>query len=90
MHKNTIEDGTIYLGVLFFGLLTHMFNGFAELAMSTVKLPMFFKQRNLLFYPAWAYALPAWVLKIPISLVECAAWIALTYYPIGFDPDLQR
>jgi hypothetical protein len=90
MHRRSVEDGVIFLGAMFLGLVTHLFNGFAELAMSIAKLPIFYKQRDLLFYPSWAYALPTWVLKIPISFLECAVWIAMTYYVIGFDPNIER
>ncbi|KAL6633626.1 hypothetical protein ACP70R_026297 [Stipagrostis hirtigluma subsp. patula] len=38
----------------------------------------------------WAYALPTWIVKIPISFLECAAWIGLTYYTVGFDPNIER
>lgn len=61
MPKRTLEDGQIYLGALFFGILTVMFNGFSELALSIIKLPVFYKQRDLLFFPAWAYSLPTWI-----------------------------
>ncbi|CAA6660815.1 unnamed protein product [Spirodela intermedia] len=90
MPRNGLEDATIFLGAMFLGLVTHLFNGFAELAMSIAKLPVFYKQRDLLFYPSWAYALPTWILKIPISFVECGVWIAITYYVIGFDPNVVR
>ncbi|KAF3660337.1 hypothetical protein FXO37_13531 [Capsicum annuum] len=50
------------------------------------KLPVFFKQRGLLFYPSCAFALPTWILRIPITFVECAMWTFLTYYVMGFDP----
>ncbi|PKA51611.1 Putative pleiotropic drug resistance protein 7 [Apostasia shenzhenica] len=90
MPRHEIEDGVIFLGAMFLGLVTHLFNGFAELAMSIAKLPIFYKQRDLLFYPSWAYALPTWILKIPISFLECAVWIGLTYYVIGFDPNINR
>ncbi|CAL5440389.1 unnamed protein product [Camellia sinensis] len=33
-------------------------------------LSTFYKQRDLLFFPAWAYSLPQWILKIPITFVE--------------------
>lgn len=88
--RNGLEDATIFFGAMFLGLVTHLFNGFAELAMSIAKLPVFYKQRDLLFYPPWAYALPTWILKIPISFVECGVWIAMTYYVIGFDPNVVR
>ncbi|XP_039117321.1 ABC transporter G family member 39-like [Dioscorea cayenensis subsp. rotundata] len=90
MHHDSVEDGLIYMGALFIGLTTHMFNGFAELAMSVAKLPVFYKQRDLLFFPAWAYAIPAWIVKLPISFLECGIWVAITYYVIGFDPSVQR
>lgn len=90
MHKRTIEDGGIFVGALFYTVVMIMFNGFSELALSIQKLPAFYKQRDLLFFPPWAYALPAWVLKIPITFLEAAIWTILTYYTIGFDADIQR
>ncbi|KAK8956349.1 Pleiotropic drug resistance protein TUR2 [Platanthera guangdongensis] len=90
MHHRDTDDGSIYMGALFIGIMTHLFNGFAELAMSLAKLPIFYKQRDLLFFPAWTYALPTWILKIPISFLECAIYTGLTYYVIGFDPNVQR
>ncbi|KAL1532447.1 transcription factor, variant 2 [Salvia divinorum] len=90
MHKKTVTDGGIYMGALFFALLTNMFNGFSDLAMSIMKLPVFYKQRDLLFFPPWAYSLPAWMLKIPITLVEAAVWVVLTYYTSGYDSYVGR
>ncbi|XP_061952088.1 pleiotropic drug resistance protein 1-like [Populus nigra] len=90
MHRNTIVDGGIYLGALFFAIIVIMFNGFSELAMTIMKLPIFYKQRDLLFYPPWAYAIPTWILKIPITFVEVAIWTIMTYYVIGFDPNIGR
>ncbi|RXH92025.1 hypothetical protein DVH24_021048 [Malus domestica] len=90
MHKNTVDDGGIFMGAMFFTVIIVMFNGFSELAMTIMKLPVFFKQRDLLFYPAWAYSLPTWILKIPISFIEVAVWVVMTYYVIGFDPNIER
>ncbi|XP_021277326.1 pleiotropic drug resistance protein 1-like isoform X14 [Herrania umbratica] len=90
MHRDTMTDGAIFMGALFFILIMIMFNGFAELAMTIMKLPIFYKQRDLLFYPSWAYSLPAWILKIPISVLEVTIWVFMTYYVIGFDPDAGR
>ncbi|XP_057729423.1 pleiotropic drug resistance protein 1-like [Arachis stenosperma] len=90
MHRNTVSDGGIYMGALFFGLIMIMFNGFSELSMTIAKLPVFYKQRDLLFYPSWAYSLPLWILKIPITLVEVGIWVVMTYYVIGFDPNIER
>ena len=90
MHKNSTDDGNIYTGALFFTVVMIMFNGMAELAMTIAKLPVFYKQRDFLFYPAWAYALSTWVLKIPITFVEVAVWVFMSYYVIGFDPNVGR
>lgn len=90
MHRDSVTDGGIYMGALFFGIMTVMFNGFSELAMTILKLPVFFKQRDLLFYPAWSYTIPTWILKIPISFVEVGVWVFTTYYVIGFDPNVGR
>lgn len=78
------------MGALFFAVVMLMFNGFAEISMTVAKLPVFYKQRDLLFYPAWSYALPVWIIKIPITFLEVAVWVVLTYYVIGFDPDVGR
>ena len=90
MHRETTSDGNIFLGVLFFSTIMIMFNGFAELSMTIVKLPVFYKQRDFLFYPPWAYSLPLWILKIPVTFLEVAVWVFLTYYVVGFDPNVGR
>lgn len=90
MHRDSVTDGGIYMGALFFTIIMIMFNGFSELAMTITKLPVFFKQRDLLFYPAWTYTLPSWILKIPITFIEVGVWVFTVYYVIGFDPDVTR
>ncbi|XP_061982098.1 pleiotropic drug resistance protein 1-like isoform X6 [Populus nigra] len=90
MHHDTVADGGIYTGALFFTVIIIMFNGMSELSMTIVKLPVFYKQRELIFFPPWAYSIPPWILKIPVTFVEVAAWVLLTYYVIGFDPNVER
>jgi hypothetical protein len=90
MHHKTSSDANLYLGALFFSLITNMFNGFAELSMTIFRLPVFFKQRDLLFYPAWAFTIPTFLLRIPMSLVEAGIWVVMTYYTIGFAPEASR
>eukprot|EP00250_Pteridium_aquilinum_P005382 c15486_g1_i1 orf=631-5127(+) len=85
-----LADGAYYLGALFFSLNIIMFNGFAEMSMTIFRLPVFFKQRDLFFYPAWAYTLPTYFLRIPQSIVESGLWVTLTYYVIGFAPQPSR
>ncbi|KAM3319824.1 hypothetical protein P3S67_007024 [Capsicum chacoense] len=69
-------------------LFEYLFNGMAEIALKIYKLPVFYKQRDLLFFPIRAYAIPLWILKIPAIFVEDGVF--LTYYVIGFDPDPVR
>ncbi|CBI17066.3 unnamed protein product, partial [Vitis vinifera] len=90
MKSGQLGDAPKFWGALFFSLVNVMFNGMAELAMTVFRLPVFFKQRDFLFFPAWAFALPIWVLRIPVSLMESGIWIVLTYYTIGFAPAASR
>ncbi|KAF3674465.1 Pleiotropic drug resistance protein 1 [Capsicum annuum] len=90
MHRDTMEDGLKYAGALFFIVTTVFFNGLSEIAMTIFKLPIFYKQRDLLFYPSWAYAIPSGILKIPVQFVEVGIWVILTYYVVGFDPSPAR
>ncbi|KAL8113884.1 hypothetical protein AgCh_020969 [Apium graveolens] len=90
LSQSTSDEGGLYMGALFFGVVMLMFNGLAELAMTIAKLPVFYKQRDLLFFPAWSYALPSWIIKIPITFLEVGVWVFLTYYVIGFDPNVAR
>lgn len=90
MGHKTIVDGGKYFGALFFSLVNVMFNGMAELAMTVYRLPVFYKQRDFLFYPPWAFGLPIWILRIPLSLLESGIWVILTYYVVGFAPAASR
>lgn len=90
MKSGEVRDGSKFWGALFFSLINVMFNGMAELAMTVFRLPVFYKQRDSLFYPAWAFGLPIWALRIPISFLESGIWIILTYYTIGFAPAASR
>ncbi|KAK9682599.1 hypothetical protein RND81_10G084400 [Saponaria officinalis] len=90
MHKKSVQDGTVYMGALFFAQVQLLFNGSSELPLTILKLPVFYKQRDLRFYPSWAYTLPSWLLKIPISLIEAAIWVTITYYLIGYDSNVGR
>nr|CAB3459684.1 unnamed protein product [Digitaria exilis] len=88
MHRDSVTDGGIYVGVLVIILIVIMFNGMSELALTVFRLPVFFKQRNLRFYPAWAYTIPSWILKVPISFIEVGGFVFMAYYVIGFDPNV--
>ncbi|KAF6148984.1 hypothetical protein GIB67_002984 [Kingdonia uniflora] len=86
----TEMDGSLYVSALLFAMITNMFNGFAELSLAINRLPVFHKQRDLLFHPVWTYTLPNFLLKIPISVFESVIWTLLTYFIIGFAPEASR
>nr|GLL23468.1 ABC transporter G family member 35 [Ipomoea trifida] len=90
MHTKTEDDGSVYIGALLFGMIINMFNGFSELSMIIQRLPVFYKQRDLLFHPPWAFTLPTFLLKIPISVFETIVWMVISYYTIGFAPEASR
>ncbi|KAJ9178959.1 hypothetical protein P3X46_010800 [Hevea brasiliensis] len=90
MKRDDFGDAGVYLGALFFALIMIMFNGMSELPMTIANLPVFYKQRDLKFFPAWSYSIPSWILKIPVTFLEVGVWVFLTYYVIGFDPNAGR
>uniref|UniRef100_A0A7I4DSN0 ABC transporter domain-containing protein n=1 Tax=Physcomitrium patens TaxID=3218 RepID=A0A7I4DSN0_PHYPA len=90
LSQNSEEDGLHYMGAIFFGNVIIMFNGYAELSLTLDRLPVFYKQRDLMFFPAWAYALPTLVLSLPSSIVEAGIYSILTYYEIGYAPGVVR
>ncbi|PSS07401.1 ABC transporter G family member 36 like [Actinidia chinensis var. chinensis] len=90
MHTRNEGDGAVYVGALLFTMIINMFNGFAELSLTIQRLPVFYKQRDLLFHPPWAFTLPTFLLRIPISVLESIVWMVLTYYTIGFAPEASR
>lgn len=90
MHQRSVDDGFLYIGALLFGLIVNMFNGFAELTLTISRLPVFYKHRDLLFYPAWIFTLPNVLLRIPMSIIESVIWVVITYYTIGFAPEASR
>ncbi|XAR52748.1 hypothetical protein NMG60_11020974 [Bertholletia excelsa] len=89
MHVDILH-ANYYLGALFFSLIILFFDGFPELPLTVSRLAVFYKQRDLYFYPAWAYAIPATILKVPLSLLEALLWTSLTYYVIGYSPEAAR
>ncbi|XP_044484909.1 ABC transporter G family member 36-like [Mangifera indica] len=90
LHTRNEEDGALYIGALLFSLIINMFNGFAELSLMISRLPVFYKQRDLLFHPVWTFTVPTFLLRIPVSVFESIVWIVLTYYSIGFAPEASR
>ncbi|XP_002515969.2 ABC transporter G family member 29 [Ricinus communis] len=90
MHSRNEEDGELYIGALTFSVIHNMFNGYAELSLMISRLPVFYKQRDLLFHPAWTFTLPTLLLRVPISILESIVWVVIAYFTIGFGPEAGR
>ncbi|XP_010529759.1 PREDICTED: ABC transporter G family member 37 isoform X2 [Tarenaya hassleriana] len=85
-----IVHGNSYMSALFFAIVILLVDGFPELSMTVQRLAVFYKQKQMCFYPAWAYAIPATLLKVPLSFFESLVWTCLTYYVIGYSPEASR
>ncbi|KAF6153601.1 hypothetical protein GIB67_027468 [Kingdonia uniflora] len=90
LHPTDEINGNLYLSCLFFGLIHMIFNGFTELPIMISRLPIFYKQRNNFFHPAWAWSVPSWLLRVPYSIIEAVVWSCIVYYTVGFAPSAGR
>ena len=63
---------------------------FSEMSMMVESLPIFYTQRDNLFYSAWAFALPTTLLRIPYSLLESFLWSIIVYWSVGLAPTAAR
>ena len=54
------------------------------------RLPGWFKQRDEMYYPAWAYVFPTTLLRIPYSVFVAVTWSSVTYYTVGLAPEASR
>lgn len=88
--KVDVVHANYMMGAMYYALVRLITNGVAELSLTIIRLPVVYKQRSFYLYPAWAYSIPASILKLPISLLESVMWTALTYYVIGFSPQVKR
>ncbi|KAK8288789.1 hypothetical protein V6Z12_D07G147700 [Gossypium hirsutum] len=79
-----------YMACLFFGLLRILTSGVPELALTSSRLGIFYKQRDLYFYPAWAYSIPSAILRIPFSFLDTFIWTSLIYFGVGYSPEPER
>ncbi|GJP35639.1 hypothetical protein CLOM_g20158, partial [Closterium sp. NIES-68] len=86
----SVAGGQIYLGAIFFGLIVMLFNGGSETPILIERLPIFYRERDALLYPAWSYAIPMALISIPYSFALAIAWTSIVYYLVGFAPQPDR
>ncbi|DBB05992.1 hypothetical protein WJX82_004698 [Trebouxia sp. C0006] len=90
LHPNSIAEGQLYSGFLFFSLLQMFFSGIAEMTFAIERLPVFFKQRDNFFFPAWTFVIPTTLMRLPVSFVESLLWTVITYFEIDLAPTAGR
>ncbi|KAG5525540.1 hypothetical protein RHGRI_031994 [Rhododendron griersonianum] len=61
--RSEVNQINIYLGALFLAVIMVFFDGLPELSLTVARLAVFYKQRDLCFYPAWSYAISSTILK---------------------------
>ena len=58
--------------------------------MQIERLPVFFKQRDNYFFPAWTFVIPTTIMRLPVSFVESLVWTVITYFEIDLAPTAGR
>eukprot|EP00208_Stichococcus_sp_RCC1054_P006723 CAMPEP_0206141786 /NCGR_PEP_ID=MMETSP1473-20131121/14100_1 /ASSEMBLY_ACC=CAM_ASM_001109 /TAXON_ID=1461547 /ORGANISM="Stichococcus sp, Strain RCC1054" /LENGTH=1124 /DNA_ID=CAMNT_0053536477 /DNA_START=231 /DNA_END=3601 /DNA_ORIENTATION=+ len=87
---DSVANGNLYFGMIFFSSIMLLFDGFAEETLTVQRIPGFFKQRDNMFYSAAAYVFPTTIIRIPYSLLCATLWSVITYYPVGLAPEASR
>ena len=60
------------------------------MAVQIERLPVFFKQRDNYFFPAWTFVIPTTIMRLPVSFVESLVYTAITYFEIDLAPTAGR
>lgn len=87
--KNTVDDGNYYMAILFFSLLYQLLGGVSEMHLLCDRLPVFFKQRSMKFYPAWTFAVSTFFIRVPFCFIESTIWTNIVYWIVGFTPTVR-
>ena len=54
------------------------------------RLPVYWKQRRMMFFDAFSFAFPAALQRIPYSLFVSLIWTVVTYFPVGLSAEPSR
>lgn len=70
LHPNSLAQGQLYFSVVFFSLIMLMFDGFAEMTFTILRLPGFYKQRgeDLLLFAALLCTMQR---SLPVANLSC-------------------
>lgn len=82
--KSTFQDASYYMSVCFFTLMFNMMGGFAEIPIMVERLPVFYKQRDCNFFPAYLYCAAGMLSRVPDSWLMATLMTVLVYWLVGF------
>lgn len=88
--KESVDDGNLIMGALFFSMIYMLMAGAAELHLLSERLRVFFRQREMKMYPGSAFALPAFLWRVPYCMVDAILWSVIMYFAVGLDADAGR
>lgn len=88
--KDNVDDGNLIMGALFFSMIYMLMAGSSEMHHLSVRLPVFFRQREMRMYPGSAFALPSFLWRVPYCMVDALLWSLISYFAIGLDPSAGR
>lgn len=54
------------------------------------RLPVYFKQRDNYFFPAWTFVIPTTLMRLPVSFIESLVYTVITYFEIDLAPTAGR
>lgn len=89
-NKESVDDGNLIMGALFFAMIYMLMAGSSEMHVLGERLRVFFRQREMKMYPGSAFALPAFIWRIPYCMVDAILWSAIMYFLVGLDPNVGR
>lgn len=68
-----------------------MFASYAEQTLIIFSLQVFWKQSTRFqFFPAWAYAAPTTLLRMPMGVIDSVVWSVIVYWLVGLAPEAGR
>jgi ABC-type multidrug transport system ATPase subunit len=88
--KDNLDTGNLIMGSLFFAMIYMLMAGGSEMHLLTQRLPVFFRQREMKMYPGSAFALPAFLWRLPYCLIDAILWSSIMYFAVGLDPNAGR
>ena len=89
-HKESVDDGNIIMGALFFSMIYMLMAGGAELHVLSERLEVFFRQREMKMYPGSAFAIPSFLWRVPYCMIDAIVWSVIMYFAVGLDPSAGR